>query len=144
MVKMHNIRRTASDVKAEKKALGKDSEHAYVPPEDDGARFELDHHHLTKMGLHGDLKSGDTVHFHGHGTVERSETRSSPEGDKHSATIRFHHGGVDHEPAEGERDAKERGSLRNELEAVHGKAEESAEKRREAAAAKRAAKGEKV
>lgn len=108
---MHDMRRTGDDVSAEKKALGQKrgkgkSETGdmavYVPPEDEGARFELDHHHLQKIGVHGDLKSGDTVHFHGHGTVERSETRSSPEGDRHSASIRFHHGGMEHE-------AKERG-----------------------------------
>ncbi len=109
MVKMHNLRRTAADVAEEKKALGakrtkgqdKNADiGVYVPPEDDGARFELEHHHLTKMGVNGDLKSGDAVHFHGHGTVERSETRSSPDGDRHSATVRFHRGGVDHEPAD--------------------------------------------
>lgn len=115
MVKMHNLRRTAADVKAEKKASGgKDGETtAYVPPEDDGARFELDHHHLTKMGLDGDLKSGDDVHFHGHGTVERSETRSSPEGERHSATIRFHKGGVDHEPQD--RDEAARSDIRSDI-----------------------------
>lgn len=111
MVKMHNLRRTKADVDAEKKAMGrgkgKDAEVAvYVPPEDEGARFELEHYHLTKMGVNGDLKSGDTVHFHGHGTVERSETRSSPEGDRHSATIRFHKGGVDHEAADRDGDAR--------------------------------------
>jgi hypothetical protein len=123
MVKMHNLRRTATDVKAEKSALGKDSEHAYVPPEDDGARFELEHHHLTKMGIGGDLKSGDALHFHGHGTVEKSESRSSPEGERHSATIRFHHGAVEHEAGD---EAEGRKGLRNELEQVHGKVEEKA------------------
>lgn len=126
MVKMHDIRRTAADVKAEKKALGKDSEHAYVPPEDDGARFELEHHHLTKMGINGDLKSGDTVHFHGHGTVERSESRSTPDGDKHSATVRFHHGAVDHEFKSG--DGEERMARRSDIEKAHGAAEEKASK----------------
>lgn len=122
MVKMHNLRRTAADVKAEKSALGEKrgkgkSEtgdmSVYVPPEDEGARFELEHHHLTKMGLGGDLKSGDTVHFHGHGTVEKSETRSSPDGDRHSATVRFHHGGVEHEARD--RDGDARADLRNEI-----------------------------
>ena len=124
MVKMADIRRSPADVKAEKKALGKDSEHAYVPPEDDGARFELEHHHLTKMGVNGDLKSGDTVHFHGHGTVERSESRSTPDGEKHSATVRFHHGAVEHEMKSG--DGEERMALRSDLEKAHGKAEEKA------------------
>lgn len=119
MVKMHNLRRTKADVDAEKKAMGgakkgKDEPTtAYIPPEDDGARFELDHHHLTKMGLNGDLKSGDSVNFSGAGTVERSETRSSPEGDRHSATVRFHRGGVDHEPADRDGDAK--ADLRNDI-----------------------------
>lgn len=62
----------------------------------------------------GDLKSGDTVHFHGHGTVEKSETRSSPDGDRHSATVRFHHGGVEHEPID--RAEKESKSLRGDIE----------------------------
>jgi len=126
MVKMHNLRRSKADIKAEKDALGKDSEHAYVPPEDDGARFELEHHHLTKMGLHGSLKSGDEMEFHGKGTVEKSETRSSPEGDRHSATIRFHHGAADGEFKSG--DGEERLALRSDLEKAHGKAEESANK----------------
>lgn len=129
MVKMHNLRRTATDIKAEKSALGKDSEHAYVPPEDDGARFELEHHHLTKLGIGGDLKSGDTLHFHGHGTVEKSESRSSPEGDRHSATIRFHHGAIDHERSKGD-EAEGKSGLRNELEQVHGKVEEKASLKR--------------
>jgi hypothetical protein len=124
MVKMADIRRSPADVKAEKKALGKESEMAYVPPEDDGARFELEHHHLTKMGVNGDLKSGDTLHFHGHGTVERSETSSTPDGEKHSATVRFHHGGVEHEMKSG--DGEERMALRSDLEKAHGKAEEKA------------------
>lgn len=127
MVKMHDIRRTKADVAAEKKVLGvsrKDGDgqpSVYVPPEDDGARMEFEHHHLVKMGLGGDLKSGDTVHFHGHGTVERSETRSSPEGDKHSATIRFHHGAIEHEAEM--TDAGERGKLRGDIESAHAKAE---------------------
>lgn len=117
MVKMHDIRRSASDVKAEKKGMGKDSDHAYVPPEDDGARMDLDHHHLEKMGVGGALKHGDTVHFRGHGTVEEATS-----GDKNRATIRFHHGAVDHEPAEGERDDGERKSIRGDLEkAAEGK-----------------------
>lgn len=124
MVKMHDLRRTSADVKTEKKALGKDSEHAYVPPEDDGARFELEHHHLVKMGLGGSLKSGDEMEFRGKGTVERSESRSGPDGERHSATVRFHHGGVDGEFKSG--DGEERKALRSDLEKAHGKAEEKA------------------
>jgi hypothetical protein len=129
MVKMHNLRRTKADVDAEKKALGADRKgeaatHAYVPPEDEGARVEFEHHHLEKMGLGGKLKSGDEMEFHGKGTVERSETKSAPEGDRHSATIRFHHGGVDGEFKSG--DGEERNALRSDLEKAHGKAEEKA------------------
>jgi hypothetical protein len=128
MVKMHDLRRTKADVSAEKKALGADRKgevtSAYVPPEDEGARMEFEHHHLVKMGVGGDLKSGDTMHFHGHGTVEKSETRSSPEGDRHSATVRFHHGAVDHEFKSG--DGEERLALRSDIEKSHGKAEEKA------------------
>ena len=134
MVKMADIRRTEADVVAEKKALGADrggkgsttsgDMGVYVPPEDDGARMEFEHHHLTKMGVHGDLKSGNTVHFHGHGVVEKSETRSTPDGEKHSATVRFHHGAVEHEMKSG--DGEERMALRSDLEKAHGKAEEKA------------------
>lgn len=125
MAKMHNLQRTKADVAADKKAQGgkggDDAPSAYVQPEDDGARMEFQHHHLTKMGLNGDLKSGDAVHFTGHGTVEASESRSSPDGDKHSATIRFHHGGVDHEKGE---EGEGKKDLRNELETAHGKSAE--------------------
>ena len=122
---MKNLRRTAADVKAEKASYGKsDGVEPYVQPEDDGARFELDHHHLTKMGLNGDLKSGDGVHFTGHGTVEKSETRSSPEGDRHSATIRFHKGMVDHDAKAEEAEGKK--GLRSDLETAHDKAVDKA------------------
>lgn len=114
MVKMHDIRRSASDVKAEKKALGKDSEHAYVPPEDDGARFELEPHHLEKMGIGDELKHGDTVHFHGHGTVERSTSEEQPR-----ATVRFHHGAMEHEAGDREQGAKN--GIRGDLESAHDK-----------------------
>lgn len=135
MVKMHDLRRTKADVSAEKKALGakrpgKEANSApdvYVPPEDEGARMEFEHHHLEKMGVHGNLKSGDTLHFRGHGTVERSETRSSPDGDRHSATVRFHRGGVDHEMKSG--DGEERNALRSDLEKAHGASEEKAAKK---------------
>ena len=140
MVKMADIRRTKADVAAEKKALGADKGGkgsttsgdigVYVPPEDDGARMEFEHHHLEKMGLHGNLKSGDALHFHGEGTVERSESKSTPDGEKHSATVRFHRGGVEHEMKSG--DGEERMALRSDIEKSHGKAEEKAAKVRDA------------
>ncbi len=124
MVKMNNLRRTTADVKAEKTGLGVKREggansapDVYVPPEDEGARMEFEHHHLMKMGLGGALKSGQEVEFHGKGTVERSESRSTPEGERHSATVRFHHGAADHDGEE--TGAEERGKLRSDLEKAH-------------------------
>jgi hypothetical protein len=129
MVKMADLRRTKADVAEEKKALGAqrkgDVSTPYVPPEDEGARMEFEHHHLEKMGVGGDLKSGDTVHFKGHGTVERSESRSSPDGDRHSATIRFHHGSVDHEPQDSGDDRAKSG-IRGDLESAAAKSAEKA------------------
>lgn len=140
MVKMVSLRKSAADKRAEKDSLG-------VPasPADDGGdlRVHLDHHHLTKLGVGGGLKSGHKVSFSGEGTVESSSTRSENGEDRHSATLRLNKGGVEHE-GDMERDAEERAGLRNEIEKIHGKSEESAEKRREAAGARRAAKGEKV
>jgi hypothetical protein len=123
MVKMHDLRRTKADVSAEKKALGVKREgdvtSAYVPPEDEGARMEFEHHHLEKMGVGGALQHGDTVHFHGHGMVEKATS-----GEQNSATVRFHHGSMDHEMKSG--DGEERMALRSDLEKAHGKAEEKA------------------
>jgi hypothetical protein len=120
MVKMMDLRRTSDDVREEKKALGEESKTAYVPPKDDGARFELEHHHLMQLGLGGDLKAGDGLTFNGRGTVERSESRLTADGDRHSATVRFARGAVDHDPENKSRD-EGRKDLRNEIEQVHGK-----------------------
>jgi hypothetical protein len=126
MVKMHNLKRTKADVAEEKKALGADRTgdvtHAYVTPEDEGARMEFEHHHLEKMGLGGNLKSGQEMEFHGRGTVEKSETRSEGGKERHSATIRFHKGGVDGEFKSG--DGEERKALRSDIEKSHGASEE--------------------
>ncbi len=129
MVQMKNLRRTTADVKAEKTAMGAgrkgESVDVYVPPEDEGARMEFEHHHLMKMGLGGKLKSGQEVEFHGKGSVERSESRSTPEGERHSATVRFHHGGADGD-FKGSDGDEERMALRSDLEKAHGKSEEKA------------------
>ena len=124
MVKMHDLRRTKADVAAEKKALGGENKAVdhYMPPEDDGVRVDLEHHHLMKLGVGGGMKSGQEIEFHGKGTVEKSETRSTPEGERHSATVRVHHGNVDGEFKSG--DGEERKALRSDLEKAHGKAEE--------------------
>ena len=59
----------------------------------------LDHQHLMNMkGSDGELmglpylKSGNDVEFAGRKIVERSETRSTPEGERHSATLRLQKG----------------------------------------------------
>ena len=124
MVKMHDLRRTKADVSAEKKAMGADRKGeaptaVYVPPEDEGARMEFEHHHLEKMGVGGSLRHGDNVEFRGKGIVEKATS-----GEQNSATIRFHHGGVDGEFKGG--DGEERMALRSDLEKAHGKAEEKA------------------
>src|SRR5579859_8206871 len=94
MVKMVSLKKSAADKAAEKKAMGEPTIISR-PDEDVGVTVRLDHHHLTKMGVHGDLKSGDDVEFHGKGKVERSETRSTPDGDRHSATVRLHRAGIE-------------------------------------------------
>lgn len=76
------------------------TERAQPYPEDEGMHVHLDHHHLDRMGLGGKLKAGDKVKFSGEGRVERSETSSGNDGDRHSATLRLHKGGVDHDEAE--------------------------------------------
>lgn len=124
MVKMVNLKKSSSDRKAEKSADGMILPTA-MAPDDEGLRLDLDHHHLAKLGVHGDMKSGDPVEFHGRGVVEHSETRSSDEGEKHSATIRMHKGAIDHEAPRGEpeRDKTEiRGDLEKSYAGVHEKA----------------------
>ena len=51
------------------------------------------------------LKAGHKVEFSGRGTVLRSESRSTDEGERHSATLHLTHGGMDFEgPKENERE----------------------------------------
>jgi len=123
MVKMVSLKKSAADRKAEKDAMG---ETAMANPRDEdmGVTVHLDHHHLTKMGVHGDLKSGDGVEFHGKGQVERSETRSTPDGDKHSATLRIHRAGMDHDAPRG--GDEEKRDVRGDLEKSYAGVEEKA------------------
>jgi hypothetical protein len=121
MVKMVSLKKSSADRRAEKDALGSPTV-PYVPAEDQGVTVNLDHHHLMNMGVEGGMKSGHKVDFHGTGTVERSETRSTPEGDKHSATLRLHRGAIEHEPEEKE---EEKGEIRTEISKAHDKAEQS-------------------
>lgn len=110
MAKMVSLKRSKAD--REKDALRPIEGGVY--PEDEGPAINLEHHHLAKLGLGGSLKSGDDVEFLGRGKVERSETRTDKDGERHSATIRLHRGAVDHEPAERDNEG-ERGELRSEL-----------------------------
>lgn len=73
----------------------------FVPGSEDGEpQIHLSHHHLMKMKhadgkpLAGRLKAGDEFEFHGKGTVARSSTDSSEDGEKHSATITLHKGAM--------------------------------------------------
>lgn len=104
MAKMVSLKKSAADRRAEKDALGS-RDIPYVPAEDQGVTVNLDHHHLMNLKgsdgepLAGRMKSGNDVEFHGRGTVERSETRSTPEGERHSATLRLSKGAIEHEPS---------------------------------------------
>lgn len=114
MVKMVSFKKSAADRDEEKTALGEGGL-ATVPAENEGVHVNLDHHHLKKLGVDGDLRGGDDVEFHGRGKVERSETHSGPDGDRHSATLRLHKGAIEHDLGERDR-GDERGKLRGEIE----------------------------
>ena len=123
MVKMVSLKKSAADKKAEKDAMG---EPALANPRDEdmGVTVHLDHHHLTKMGVNGDLSHGDPIEFHGKGHVERAETRSTPEGDRHSATLRIHRAGMEHEVKRG--GDEEKRDVRGDLEKAYSGVEEKA------------------
>jgi hypothetical protein len=97
---MVSLKRPPADLKKQRERLNA-SPQPYTSPDDQGLRLELEHHHL--MALKGDdgqpiaggLKSGDGLTFHGVGKVERSESRSTPDGERHSATVRIHRGAVE-------------------------------------------------
>ncbi len=123
MVKMVNLKKSKSDSKVEKSAEGM-LQNPAMSPDDAGLRLDLDHHHLEKLGV-GNMDHGDKVHFEGHGVVERSESHSQDGEAHHSATVRFHKGGMDHEQPRGEpgRDKTEiRGDLEKSYAGVHEKA----------------------
>ena len=141
MVKMVSLKKTAADRRAEKDAMGETAVSAPSDYDKEGPTVHLEHHHLKNMGVGGGLKSGDKVTLHAVGHVENSSTRSENGEERHSAMVRLHRGGIEHEAAE--RDG-ERKDLRNEIEKIHGASEEKREKRSEAAGAKRAVEGKKV
>ena len=117
MVKMVRLEKSASDRKAEQDADGQPGIASVVPDGDSGITLHLDHHHLEKLGVGGGLKSGGKVELSGKGTVLRSESRSTEDGDKHSATIHLSHGNMDYEGSKDD----ERADLRGEIEKNAGK-----------------------
>jgi len=100
MPAMVSLKRSKADLKAQQERTA--SPVAWSDPDKQGVRLELEHHHLMNLKgadgqpIAGQLKSGNRVAFQGAGTVERSESRSTPEGERHSATIRLHRGAVQH------------------------------------------------
>lgn len=118
MTKMVSLKKTAAERKAEQKA--RDAGPSTEPYDDDGGlTVHLDHDHLTKMGVGGDLKNGHKVKFNGEGHVEMAESRSTPEGERHSARVRFTKGSMEHEAPEEE--GGERGEIRGEINKAYDK-----------------------
>jgi|HubBroStandDraft_5_1064220.scaffolds.fasta_scaffold73739_4 hypothetical protein len=103
--------------KAAKSNRGAEVARPWSDPDNKGVRVELEHHHLMALKgkdgkpIAGRLKSGHEVVLHGRARVERSESRSTEDGERHSATLRIHHGAVDHneQPAERREAPKKRG-----------------------------------
>lgn len=129
MPRMVSLKRSKADSEKERGVNGPATAD-YSNPDDEGVAVNLDHHHLMKLKggdgepIAGRMKSGHKVSFSGEGTVERSESRSGKDGERHSATIRLHKGSMEHEP--GQEDERE--GLRSELAATHEKAEARAAK----------------
>jgi hypothetical protein len=110
MVKMVKLEKSAADKRADNDAAGS-PKIIDVPDEHSGVTVNLDHHHLMKMGVGGGLKAGHKVEFSGRGTVLRSESRSTDQGERHTATLHMTHGGME---ADGPKD-EDREGLRSEI-----------------------------
>jgi hypothetical protein len=99
MSPMVSLRRPPADLKKQRERMNGPPT-PYTSPDDQGLRIDLEHHHLMALKgadgqpIGGSLKSGDAVGFQGMGKVERSESRSTPDGERHSATVRLHRGTV--------------------------------------------------
>lgn len=122
MVKMVSFKKTATDKREEKDALGEPG--IKTSDFDPGVSVHLDHHHLTKLGVGGGLKSGHKVEFGGRGMVESSHTESHKDGDRHHATLKLSHGWLDHDAPRG--GDEERRSVRGDLEKAYAGVEEKA------------------
>lgn len=119
MPKMYPLNKTTAERRAENDAMGGPGRAVAANAEDkDGPVLHLDHHHLNRMGA-GELRGGDRIAFHGEGEVEHASTETSDRGERRSARIRMNHGAMEHD---GEREGGKK-ELRNEIEAIHGKAE---------------------
>jgi hypothetical protein len=123
MVNMVSLKKTKSDKKSENSALGM-VQSAAMSPDDAGLRLDLDHHHLEKLGV-SDMDHGDKVHFEGHGVVEKAESHSVNGEARHSATVRFHRGGMDHEQPRGE-PTRDKTAIRGDLEKSYAGVQEKA------------------
>jgi hypothetical protein len=120
MVKMVSFKKTAADKREEKDALGEPQ--TATADFDHAVTMHLDHHHLAKLGISSGMKSGEKCEFHGRGVVENSHTSSDKGGDRHSATLRFSHGWMDHEAPRG--GDEERRSVRGDLEKAYAGVQE--------------------
>jgi hypothetical protein len=98
---MQSLKRPPADLKKMRERMNA-APTPYTSPDDQGVRVNLDHHHLMALKgadgrpIAGQMKSGHRVSLRGEGVVERSESRSTPDGERHEATIRLHRGEVSH------------------------------------------------
>lgn len=100
MPKLVSLQRPKAAIKAQRERMS--AAPSLTNPDDEGVRVDLEHHHLMALKgadggpIAGQMKSGHRVSFSGDGTVERSESRSTKDGERHSATLRMHKGAVTH------------------------------------------------
>lgn len=137
MVKMHSMKKTAAERKAEDKVgEGTISPHEYAEPE--GIEIHVHHDHLKKLGLDGPLPHGTKVSFGGEGEVtgsESSESYGKPGEVRHRMVLRLHKAGV--EPEESDDGNAKRDELRRQIEVEHGKSEQKRSEREAERTAKR-------
>ena len=142
MTKMASMKKTAADRAAEKRALGEPAIGLLQNSEDrEGPSVHLEHHHLKNMGL-TDLRTGDKVRMEGEGHVEQSESRKEADGDRMTATVRFHKMGGELKSPRGDED--ERGALKNDIEKAHAQSEKGRDEGMERRGLKGAESGKKV
>lgn len=98
---MQSLKRPPADLKKQRERMNAPPT-PYTSPDDQGVSVNFEHHHLMALKgadgqpIAGRMKSGHRVSFAGQGIVERSESRSTPDGERHEATIRLHRGEVTH------------------------------------------------